>query len=705
MATPTRPPAVSTPRPLTSTPHRPTASPRTNLGAFANKTIAGKSPAVKTPASTHNHAHRSSISSHPTSTALASSALQEDILNMNTPSALLASMGTIGLTPLPVTQDGLGIVPGSTALSTLQDGHTSRNPERERYERLKTVAELLKRKTAGRGISREHIQRLAKIHGFDEGLDENSLTIAGQKFVELEINFDAVEQNKVDKVSLKLNGPDQDEGIYQDGASQVLSVNLKPQLDSKVPWHDLVDFSANLGYLSRLEHADTSGNCFQVIDNLYDVFQRIWIEEKKRMKWRHDCHHFCQSNVGEPQKDVRGRLGLNTVYWSRGRRFFSCQELDTDEHVDSDTWKATFAVESGSPSIPAIQQWLADDVLTNTARAEDIFQESTIDKPSWQDPNLPTQPKTAQSKDAMDVDQPKAEVQEELNMHFTCQLEPEIFLPLQQAQALNERSYLIDLHQNLLVTVQQLVLGHTTTPTDKRWLRTQHTFSKSGEHKEQKYSYMLYAANQAWLHPVSKLKFAHPQQYAEALPILRQYALVNTLLQSIKPEPSAQTSEQSPSDSTTTTTHKTTPARGKITKRSNKPALNAQIDALLGHNLTDSQQQQSPLPIDLRIDPLSTSAKPSSSSSSSCRLQISLPLSTRVLSRTTGQRLKAKAFLAIQIEILLNGVVEVVSLDGIELEKEQGEDLKKRLARVVRASEDVGTVVAWTVRELEGGSS
>ena len=88
----------------------------------------------------------------------------------------------------------------------------------------------------------------------------------------------------------------------------------------------------------------------------------------------------------------------------------------------------------------------------------------------------------------------------------------------------------------------------------------------------------------------------------------------------------------------------------------------------------------------------------------SCILGLSVPLSQSVLSKDTLARVKARSFLTIQIDILLSGIVEVQTIDGIALNKESLESLEKRAARVVRACEDLGVVVSWILRELEGSS-
>lgn len=686
MATPTRSQVASTPKHVNTTPSRSNASPRTNLGAFGNKTVAGKSPAVKTPASVYGHTHKMSISSHPTSTPLATSTLQEDIMNINTP-ALLA-MGAAGLTPLPSSVDGLGIATGGLSLPGPQDVHPSKNPERERHERLKEVEDVFRSRTAGRGITRNHIERLASINRFDTGFDEGVLSIAGQRRVDLEIVFDSRTEDAVKNVSLKLNLPDQDDAVFQDDASRVLTNNLTSAMSDQFPWHDLSDFSANLAYLSRLEHVNTDTNCFQVMDNLHDMFRQIWTEEKKRMKWRHDLHHLCKSNIGQPLKDANGRLGVSTNFWTKGSRFYARETPgeESDDKLQQDCWAASFAIETGPPAMSASQKWLGEDILTSTVRAEDIFQESAVDKPSWQDAVSKDLP--VQNGDPMKLNQPGVTPAETVNMHLTCNIYPEILLPLHVAQAMNEPSQMVHLYHHQLSTFQQALCAapDEAASSPQRWTRSHYVPDFQNEFKEQKHSYALYTTGPNLVHPVSKLNFAHPRQYSEALPALRQYALVNTLLRSLKPEGNTQAATAT--DSTNT---KPIPIRGKIVKRSNRPQLDKDVKALLG---TSDTPKDSPLTVDVRIDSASSPIK-------SCRIEIRVPLLSETLSRTTAAHHKAKHFMVIHVDVLLNGVVEIISLDGVDVDKQRLEELKKRLAKVVRASEDIGIIVAWTLRELQ----
>jgi len=624
-------------------------------------------------------------------------------MNLDSPAAaLMASMGSTGLTPLPSTQDGLGISTGIPGALSTQDGHTSKNPQKERHDRLKEIAQILKN-APGRGVSRTNVQTLATIHGFEPFYDEDdpdTLTLAGQQYALVDVVFAKNKSDVVEKSRLKLNDlATAEEEVLQKDASQVLTRNLTEDTNQRLPWHDLTDFSANLEYLSQLDRISTSSStsCFKIMDNLYDTFQRIWIEEKKRMKWRHDLHHLCQSNVGEPAQDAGQRLGVSVRYWTGGRNFYTKEGPKTPlKDAESDDWTSRFSVEAGLPSMVTSQKWLAEEPLTSTARAEDIFQESAVDKPSWQDPAT-TQMKSENNGESMDVD-PSAASTGTSGVHFICNLEPEILLPWHLAESMNKTFQMLEMRQEQLTTYQQSLQrdGTASLTTLERWNRSQDIFSKDGKHERRTHSYTLYTGPRLYAYAVRKLSFTHPRQFVDVLPVLRQYALVNTLLQSIAPPPGAEPEPASPAPTRKDGKERIIRDGKEIWVRSNKPKLESKLDAIMGSSKPAKHNGSTILPIDVRLDPAQIAP-----GTKTCRFDITFPLSTSVLSATALARLKAKSFLRIEIEILLNGVVEIADIAGIELGREKMEELKKRLARVVRCIEDVGYVVAWITRELE----
>ena len=239
MATPTAAQAVLTPQShLSNTPGRPKASPRPGTTTAAQRSLAFKSPAGKTPASAHSHAHNVSGSSNPSSTPVGQNAIRDELLNLDSPAAALINSIASG-------QDGLGI--STTPQAGLpREGQHASNPESERILRLQQVVNSLKTNMVGRGITREAVERVARVHGFEALWDEDNLTIAGN-MVELEINFDSLLRDQVTDLILKLNTADGESHVQQ-GATTVLKgdFGISAPSASGLPVENLSDFSHNV---------------------------------------------------------------------------------------------------------------------------------------------------------------------------------------------------------------------------------------------------------------------------------------------------------------------------------------------------------------------------------------------------------------------------------------------------------------------------
>src|SRR5271170_7436365 len=317
MATASKAPAASTPK--NTMPAAPTPSPRPMGRPFSHK-----SPATKTPASLHGHSHNVSTSSHPSSTPLAAPAFGEDALAYNSPAAaaLIASIGSQGLTPLLNGQEGLGIVAELQVLST-KEGSVGgkKNTEEEKLRNLQEAQRLLKARSAGRTICRESVEKVVQQSTLNFAwLDDNNLSVAGN-YVDLEIVFDDARRDSVRDVVLRINTSGVEE--HKKDASAVLQKDLDPSdFDaSAAPWKSLEAFTANLARLAHLDHLSQHGlNCFEAVDGLYHSFQRIWAEEKKRLLTKHVLSRICEGTLGRPAMHKKEKLGLSLDYWVENRR-------------------------------------------------------------------------------------------------------------------------------------------------------------------------------------------------------------------------------------------------------------------------------------------------------------------------------------------------------------------------------------------------
>lgn len=634
---------------------------------------------MKTPAS--NHLHGLSVSSQPSSTPLQPGAIHDELLNLNSPAAaLINSIAQNNLTPLPMGhQEGLGIT-GHTPLST-RDG--PRNPEMERLNRLQQALDMLKSKVVGRSVTRDGIKRVAQLHGLEAvDIDDDNLVIAGENIVEMEITFDSKERNNVQELSLKLNYDG--EGHVQKDATEM----LKAQAATDASVSDLKHFAHNIEYLAQLEKIDVKPNCFQLVSNLSACLQDIWKEEKKRMHWRNELHHLRKGAVGMPMMDRAPRLGLGFAYWQRetGKEAEIKSEQSSTDGISSsndDQWRATISCESGLPMMMSSKDWLKSDILTEAQPGQNVLDaKDHVFFPDWRDSLAGLAIKTDDPKDetSMDVDKKSTELPKQLDVHFTCTLEPAVLVPLPLLQTLNSEIQMIEIDPRKAVTYNQTLqrkrnnVTRTSADTviEERWKRRLPYVDRKGKLTWHNQSCKLYSSNEdteSWCYPISRLRFNHPRQVAELLPALRMHIVVWTLLESIvlHPPPSEASGASKPR------------VKGQIVRRSNRPSQSEDsIDSALS--------------IDIMLDFMSSPNKTT--------MEINAPLR----SHQSGSKTTRSSMLGLVVQIGLNGVIEVSDLSGVKKASDSDEaaSLRAKVGKLLTATEDLGVVVQWLVQSRTG---
>ncbi|OAP65369.1 hypothetical protein AYL99_01341 [Fonsecaea erecta] len=699
MATPTKSQAISTPKPHLSPPNRLMASPRPGTSGNSHRPLAYKSPAVKTPASVHGH--HVSVSSQPSSTPLAAAAVHDDLLALNSPAAaLINSLGNTGLTPLGNGADGLGI---TTSLSggPVRPAPLAVHPEVERFHRAELVVDLLKSRVGGHGITRGGVERIAQLQGFTTLWDDDNLTIAGN-CVDLEINFESGGRDDVRDVSLKLNISDSasesEEPQFQEQGTQVIKGNLQDlgDIDRGPRWRSLDAFTANLQYLSQLDRIESGTPCFNAVGDLYNAFQKIWNAEKERFKGRSTRQHLRQGTVGRPVMDRKPRLGLALDYWGspdepRQQPEGVVKDMDDD---DTRVYTARISCEPGLPSTAITKQWVSDRVLIQDPEVMlDVENEKW--KPDWRDPAQDTA--TADLLAKPEADDPAAEKSTDmvpgvLDMHFSCTLEPEIYLPLNVAANLNLEVAMLDIKQELTSTYQAALQKHFSgasvdgirRASQERWLRVLLIADDSNADRLRRHSYALQSSQHApplWCCPVRHLQFNHPKHLAAVLPVLRQYAVVWGILRSLV-EYESNHQQASPSRTVQSNGRHGSEASPRPLKRTNKKSSGSDLDDLAKPNGEPDPDQ--PLPIDLNMDVLSDSSK--------ARLDMYIPL------RGPVRREQKVPFIFLSLNICQGGGIEVRDLRGIPTDGMDG-GIRSKIIRILEMTEDIGLMVEWLLEQ------
>ncbi|EXJ89875.1 hypothetical protein A1O3_02942 [Capronia epimyces CBS 606.96] len=692
MATPTRSQAVSTPKPQPhlSTPNRLMASPRpgTSGNSNPNRPLAYKSPAVKTPASLQGHTHHISASSQPSSTPAAAGAIHDDLLALNSPAAaLMASLGPTGMTPLGSGPDGLGITTSLQGTSVRGAG-TPVNPEAERLHRAHLVADILKSRVAGRGVTREGVERIAQLQGFTTLWDDENLTIAGNA-VDLEVIFDAADRDRVTDVSLNLNTSDSEEPQPQIRGSEILKDNLKPlnMVLGSPQWMSLDTFESNLQYLSQLDHIEGGAPCFEAVTGLYDAFQKIWNVERQKFSGRTTRQHLRRTAVGRPSLDRKPILGLALDYWCAKE---DLQEKTADGEVEPSAnasphlYTARIACEPGSPSTVLAKQWVSESAITQDVDTDGDIEAAKV-RPDWQDP---VDNATGADQDVTaDSDKPATLSSTVLDMHFVCHLLSEVYLPLNVAAHLNVDLTMVELKHELTVTYQTALQKHFNTTqagsastSQERWPRTLPALDEDHTPQWRRHSYALHSAQHAaalWCYPVKQLKFTHPRQLAAVIPILRQYALLWSILRSLVDGVTEHNSDPATSGRKAQSAPEGT---SRPLKRSNTKTLGSQIGGLPNSNAIVTGADV--LPVDLTLDIISDISR--------ARLDVIVPL------RGSLAKGRQSPFLSVSLEVCPDGKVEVKHVRGIHADNS---NLRSKIARILTITEDIGLLIEWLLEK------
>ncbi|KAH0845768.1 hypothetical protein FOPE_11268 [Fonsecaea pedrosoi] len=702
MATPTKSQNISTPKPQLSPPNRLMASPRPGTSGNSNRPLAYKSPAVKTPASAHGH--HISVSSQPSSTPLAATAVHDDLLALNSPAAaLINALGTTGLTPLGSGADGLGITSSLSGAPVRSAPPV--NPLLERLARAELVLNSLKSRAAGHGITRGGVERIGQLQGFTTLWDDDNLTIAGN-CVDLEINFEAGGRDDVRDVSLKLNMSDSasenEEPQFQEQGTQIIKSNLQ-SLDAvgQIPqWRSLDAFASNLQYLSQLDRIESGAPCFNAVTDLYNSFRMIWDAEREKFKARTPRQNLKQGAVGRPVMDRKPWLGLAVDYWATPEEPSQKPEVAANGEVDNThhLYTARVSCESGLPMTAVTKQWVSDRVLVE-GHEPILDVENETWKPDWRDPaqdSSGSDPLAKAEADNAATEKPTDMVSRVLNMHFQCTLEPEVYLPLNVAGNLSVEIAMVEIKQELTSTYQAVL--HKTfvgagaegnrNPSQERWIRVLPIEDDRGSGRLRRHSYALKSSQHApplWCHPLKQLIFTHPKQFAAVVPIIRQYAVVWGILRSLI-EYQGDNQQMGASSKVPSKGNWSSETTLRPLKRTNKKSLGSDLDDF--DNLANSHSELDPglpLPIDVNMDVLSDISK--------AKLDVYIPL------RKSNRREQKHPFVFLSLNICPGGAIEVRDLRGIHAEGTESERIRSKIVRILETTEDIGLLVEWLLEQ------
>ena len=611
------------------------------------------------------------------------------------------SMGAIeaagektGLTPAGMALGDLGIVGnGSNGVGGLGAGlgigmGGAKDPEEERRRKTENIVSMLG--TRWGYVSPEGVERAAKRVGLEclweegRGGAKRTLSIAGNDVL-VDVEFVGEE---VQGVTLELAASGKEVGKRAPEGAEVLKKDLIGQDESYV----LLDaFVGNLEKLARMDQLAQGGvSCFDAIEGVRAALEKVFEWELVKRKNKEEGSEvdsvlperqiLCRGS-GRPKVHTRGRVGLAVQYWidrsllpSEGHEpeamDLDVKEADTED--DLTIYSAILECESSMsslyPSIRVSNSWVSDSVEKDSARDSNQLniQESPLD---WQEPP-PTLLKPP-TEGSMNIDGQDSLFQERTpNVRFIARFEPPVVVPLQIA---------IDIHQSVGSPLSQETIQSSTyesllfadiTPSpatqDQRIvIKTVRSYDSSGDAIEHRHKYTLFPTQPDYGRAIECVPFSHPRQIIEILPILRQWALLGSLLRrSFVPDPSSGPHQKANDDA----------ASDFDFQQDESMTVEEELAALLASPSSHAMEngvgglEETALPVDITL----------TTSSPTPGIGVVWP---------QGEKLKAVHF-----GVGMNGLFEVFGNDNEErLERQNAK-------RILEIAEDVGVLVAWMTK-------
>lgn len=732
MATPSAKPGT-TPTHLTSSP-RPSSAP-------LSRSIAHKSPSMRTPtASGSGQNQPPSTSSHQYTTPLVATSGVDDPVNFSSPSALLALGGYAGISPSPAVHDTLvGTSMNENDIQNLgMQGlklGLPRDSDEEQRHRIEEVVQSLRARVAGRGVSREGIERLSRLEGLERLWQDDNINIAGN-FVDLEIEFHAG-HDIVKDVNLQYATPGYTGGERRETATLVLKRNLIQSIQdaNSGKWRSLGPFYRNLQWLAKLDKLSQQVNCFEALEALEENLKRIWMEEGKDSQYGGEHEHLCAGVIGRPTMHKGARVGLGLEYWIEQAKLLDSRKPDTsadsmaidgaqesDPEVDdqSKTWAIMIECEEGYPSLRISKDWIGSEIFTSGESSEPVPSAGSAGSVNWLEPPQTMRLPQGDHPDPMALDSTMLE-HSPPNRRFVAKLEPPLEVPILAASEIH-RHLGMQLPQDFkMVTYDGLLVPGKTTDAAAQLGRRKHTASiqapdSTGTIRPKNHIYTFQAFESVTGRTISSLPFSHPRQLADILPVLRQYALVASLVrrifnspksqeEKVKPSKKASLNPSLPSDPLSDLFSKT----DGITILSNDDPNQDRLEFLLGGPETNSTTNDQPgepandgIMVDLTLRTQLGQAP---------AVMLFITDCSRAMHRTGHD----DPLISICFEVGLNGRINVVDSSGLARSKgkefggdsemhgadELGselQDIHKKIARVIEISQDIGTLVEWVLR-------
>ncbi|OHE91197.1 hypothetical protein CORC01_13508 [Colletotrichum orchidophilum] len=472
-------------------------------------------------------------------------------LNFDSPSAA-AAMGALGISGgLDMGLDHAGIA-GFGGLGAL-------GSEDDKLKRFDAVIEILGKAT-GR-VSEAGLERLTLRTGLTSMWDEHRspdgrktrmLVIAGQALtIDIELN-----NNIVENVSLGFPESGPIVTRHKDQAGNILLKDLQLRPDQSPLTKTLKAFSANLERLATLDKLSVvpGFDCQEALAGIFESLERLhkWelskLREDPAMSGKPE--RFLETTVmctksGRPRMHSRGMVGLSIEYWTE-RRHVIPKAPETTRYCENmeKAWSILIGCKALDgdmfPPVRVSEDWISQKVEKTEPGPEDLLVAASGPALDWLEPEPTTLPQTDDNKDSgIDVVQADGTTHKYPNVKFVATLTPSVIVPQSvwntlhtltgaQAQPMPLPTYTFD---SISFPIPE---GSHHDASELRVISCERRVpipSDDNAVSSRKHKNTLLIYKPVYGQTVTELSFSHPRQLVAMLPILRQYALISTLLE------------------------------------------------------------------------------------------------------------------------------------------------------------------------------
>nr|POE54330.1 mediator of rna polymerase ii transcription subunit 1 [Quercus suber] len=444
----------------------------------------------------------------------------------------------LGGVPMMPTMSELGLGLGLSGSGAGAGG--KRDEDAERRAKMRQVLKRIGRRTAR--VSEEGIVRVSRRVGFQTNLDDErkdvpaphlqgnrTFTIAGKKIL-VDVQMEAQRPRKVEFMFASEN-----EFLAQTQGPEVGKVLLgdlrcEGEEEEKVLAPTLDRFAANLERLARLDRWNSDHlDCFEALSGLHTNLQRLFEEERKKAATEIDV--MC-SKSGRPEVHARGELGLSLAYWQdpSSRMAAQGQEMHDGAHgvrnAEDGIFRLRLEVEPFAaemyPPIRTSNAWLPDPLsLPETASTDAI---------PWQDPPPTLLPAGAEPMAIDGLSKPP-------DLRFVARLDPPLIMEHYTANTFLSSFGIVPPAPTTVPPPYHVVLLNPSpaTPPTSQSATTATVPTLTARGIKTTHHHTLEATKQEFAFQLHELPFSHPRQLIDALPFLRQWATLSTLLKSAFP--------------------------------------------------------------------------------------------------------------------------------------------------------------------------